>query len=200
MRGISGVAASKRRPEVAPMLHLPSRELQDRLLLEPARVLRAGGVFAGTDSLATGFAFRLLHIGDTRVPVAPDELPERMRDAGLDGPRVDAAASRFASAHTSRLDCALPLIYVHVRRARGREAPRETRRHEAPSQGWLAEDPQDDRPGAQALSSATVQRPAPLRQFVLAGIESDSEGAQAAYDELRERSQVAGFAPRAMAR
>lgn len=75
--------------------HLPSRESQDRLLLEAARVLRAGGVFVGTDSLATGFAFRLLHIGDTRVPVAPDELPERMRDAGLDGPRVDANARSF---------------------------------------------------------------------------------------------------------
>jgi SAM-dependent methyltransferase len=75
--------------------HLPSSDSQNRLLSEVSRVLRAGGVFAGTDSLATGLVFRLLHIADTLVPVSPDELPERMRDAGLVEPRVKEAARSF---------------------------------------------------------------------------------------------------------
>jgi hypothetical protein len=62
-----------------------------------ARVLRAGGVFAGTDSLGTGRAFKLLHIGDTLVPVIPDELPVRIERAGLVEPRIDTGgrSSRF---------------------------------------------------------------------------------------------------------
>lgn len=75
--------------------HLPSWELQNRLLAEVSRVLRAGGVFAGTDSLATGLLFRLLHVGDTLVPVAPDELPKRILDAGLIEPRVKQSARSF---------------------------------------------------------------------------------------------------------
>jgi SAM-dependent methyltransferase len=75
--------------------HLPSREMQDRLLGEVARVLRAGGVFAGTDSLGTGSVFKLLHVADTLVPVDPDELPARMRDAGLVEPRVQASERSF---------------------------------------------------------------------------------------------------------
>jgi ubiquinone/menaquinone biosynthesis C-methylase UbiE len=63
--------------------HLPSPQAQDGLLGEAARVLRPGGVFAGTDSLGTGLLFRLLHVGDTLVPVAPGGLPERLRAAGL---------------------------------------------------------------------------------------------------------------------
>ena len=75
--------------------HLPSTESQDRLLSEVSRVLRAGGVFACTDSLATGFVFRLLHVADTLVPVIPDELPERVRRAGLIEPRVEESGRSF---------------------------------------------------------------------------------------------------------
>jgi hypothetical protein len=74
---------------------VPSRELQDRLLAEVSRVLRAGGVFAGTDSVGTGRAFKLLHVRDTLVPVAPDQLPGRMQHAGLIEPRVETAGSSF---------------------------------------------------------------------------------------------------------
>jgi SAM-dependent methyltransferase len=63
--------------------HLPSPAAQDRLLAEAARVLRPGGVLAGTDSIGTSLFFRLLHIGDTLVPVAPDGLPGRLQAAGL---------------------------------------------------------------------------------------------------------------------
>ncbi len=63
--------------------HLPSAAAQDRLLGEAARVLRPGGLFAGTDSIGTSLFFRLLHVGDTLVPIAPDGLPSRLRAAGL---------------------------------------------------------------------------------------------------------------------
>jgi ubiquinone/menaquinone biosynthesis C-methylase UbiE len=75
--------------------HVPSPVLQDRLLAEASRVLRRGGVFAGTDSLGTGRAFKLLHIRDTLVPVPPDELPARIRRAGLVEPHVERSERSF---------------------------------------------------------------------------------------------------------
>lgn len=63
--------------------HIPSRELQDRAFAEIARVLAPGGVFAGTDSVGTGTVFKLIHLGDTLVPIVPDELPDRLKRAGL---------------------------------------------------------------------------------------------------------------------
>ena len=75
--------------------HVPSLDLQNRLLAEVARVLRAGGVFAGTDSLGTGRAFKLLHVRDTLVPVAPDGLPARLEHAGLVEPRVERGGRSF---------------------------------------------------------------------------------------------------------
>ncbi len=75
--------------------HVPSPALQDRLLGEAARVLRAGGVFAGTDSLGTGRSFKLLHVRDTLVPVMPDELPARLERAGLIEPQVDRGGRSF---------------------------------------------------------------------------------------------------------
>jgi hypothetical protein len=60
-----------------------------------ARVLRPGGLFAGTDSLGQGLLFRLLHIGDTLVPVAPDGLADRLHTAGLAETVVSRSASSF---------------------------------------------------------------------------------------------------------
>ena len=75
--------------------HLPSAELQDRLFAEATRVLRDGGVFAGTDSLGTGRLFKLLHARDTLVPVSPDGLPERLEGAGLGDPSVQTGGRSF---------------------------------------------------------------------------------------------------------
>jgi SAM-dependent methyltransferase len=75
--------------------HLPSPQAQDRLLAEVARVLRPGGLFAGTDSLGEGLLFRLLHIRDTLVPVAPDGLADRLHAAGLAEPVVAESESSF---------------------------------------------------------------------------------------------------------
>jgi SAM-dependent methyltransferase len=69
--------------------HVPSEALQNRLLAEVARVLRPGGVFAGTDSLYSR-SFRLLHLLDTMVVVDPGTLPERLREAGFGDVQVDA--------------------------------------------------------------------------------------------------------------
>lgn len=63
--------------------HLPSAAAQDCLLGEVARVLRPGGLFAGTDSIGTSLFFRLLHVGDTLLPIVPDGLGARLRAAGL---------------------------------------------------------------------------------------------------------------------
>ena len=43
---------------------------QDRAFAEIARVLRPGGTFAGTESVGTGWLFRLIHVGDTLNVVA----------------------------------------------------------------------------------------------------------------------------------
>ena len=62
--------------------HVPSVEQQDRLLAEVARVLRPGGIFAGTDSLSSAF-FRMLHIRDTMVVVDPQSFRVRLEAAGF---------------------------------------------------------------------------------------------------------------------
>ena len=62
--------------------HVPSRDAQDRMFAECARVLRPGGVFAGRD-LTDDFRSRLIHIGDTYVPVAVADLADRFEAAGF---------------------------------------------------------------------------------------------------------------------
>jgi SAM-dependent methyltransferase len=62
--------------------HIPTAELQDRLFAEVFRVLRPGGVFAGSDS-ASSIPFRVLHFRDTCNPVSPDDLPNRLRTNGF---------------------------------------------------------------------------------------------------------------------
>jgi SAM-dependent methyltransferase len=70
--------------------HVPAARLQDRLFAEARRVLLPGGVFAGSDSLVSP-RFRLLHVGDTMVPVPPETLAERLTAAGFTAPKVSTA-------------------------------------------------------------------------------------------------------------
>jgi len=58
-------------------------------------VLRPGGAFAGTDSVGTGRIFKLLHIGDTLVPVPPHEMPASLEEAGMIEPLVSVGGSTF---------------------------------------------------------------------------------------------------------
>jgi SAM-dependent methyltransferase len=74
--------------------HVPTIALQDRLFSEVKRVLRAGGVFAGLDGVASA-PFRLLHLGDTYTPVHPDTLTTRLREAGFANVTVERARGRF---------------------------------------------------------------------------------------------------------
>ena len=69
--------------------HVPTPALQDELLADMARVLRPGGVLAGSDS-RTSLRFRLFHIGDTMTIVDPQTFPGRLRAAGLEDVHVDA--------------------------------------------------------------------------------------------------------------
>ncbi|MEN3358652.1 MAG: hypothetical protein V7637_2634 [Mycobacteriales bacterium] len=62
--------------------HVPSPALQDRLFAEAYRVLRPGGVFAGSDSQPS-LRFRLYHLFDTMVVVDPATLPARLAAAGF---------------------------------------------------------------------------------------------------------------------
>jgi SAM-dependent methyltransferase len=74
--------------------HVPTAALQDRLFAETFRVLRPGGVFAGSDSAAS-IPFRILHFRDTCNPVSPDTLPDRLRRKGFCDVHVDAKSGRL---------------------------------------------------------------------------------------------------------
>ena len=74
--------------------HVSSPAAQDVLFAEAARVLRPGGWFAGTDSLASP-DLRKFHAGDTYQPVDPGTMPDRLRSVGFDEVMVDPGAGRF---------------------------------------------------------------------------------------------------------
>ncbi|MCC6848161.1 MAG: class I SAM-dependent methyltransferase [Deltaproteobacteria bacterium] len=77
--------------------HVPSADLQDRLLAEVRRVLRPGAWFVGSDSTPS-LVFRLAHLFDTMVPVDPEGFATRLARAGF----VDAAVGRGRGAFRFR--------------------------------------------------------------------------------------------------
>ena len=62
--------------------HVPSAQLQDKLLAETFRVLRPGATFAGSDSTIS-MRFRLVHLFDTMVVVNPETFAQRLQRAGF---------------------------------------------------------------------------------------------------------------------
>lgn len=62
--------------------HVPTAALQDRLMAGVARVLRAGGVFVASDSVASG-ELAAFHDGDVYNPVDPATVRARLLDAGF---------------------------------------------------------------------------------------------------------------------
>jgi ubiquinone/menaquinone biosynthesis C-methylase UbiE len=63
--------------------HVPTRALQDRVLAEAFRVLRPGGTFLGSDSLASD-GLHQFHEGDTYNPVEPAAFLTRLQTVGFD--------------------------------------------------------------------------------------------------------------------
>jgi SAM-dependent methyltransferase len=86
--------------------HLPSTALQDKLLREVWRVLRPGAVFAGSDSRQS-LRMRLIHIGDTLVPVDPDTFGLRLEAAGFQVEKIEKNSDAF------RFQARRPMIFVH---------------------------------------------------------------------------------------
>lgn len=62
--------------------HVPTAAAQDRLLAEVLRVLRPGGVFIGSDSLASN-GLHHFHVDDVYNPVEPAALLTRLRTLGF---------------------------------------------------------------------------------------------------------------------
>lgn len=62
--------------------HVPTPELQDKLLAEVRRVVRPGGTFVGVDSLDSE-EFRKLHVDDICVPIPPETIAKRLLHAGF---------------------------------------------------------------------------------------------------------------------
>jgi len=75
--------------------HVPSAKAQNRLFAEVRRVLRPGAPFAGTDSRGRGLGFAVLHVGDTRVVIDPDDLPQRLRASGFEDVEVGSERDHF---------------------------------------------------------------------------------------------------------
>lgn len=74
--------------------HVPSVGQQDALFADALRVLRPGGVFAGSDGL-DGRMFRLIHLGDTCLPVPPETAAGRLTRIGFTDVEIETGASSF---------------------------------------------------------------------------------------------------------
>jgi SAM-dependent methyltransferase len=80
--------------------HVPLIALQDRLFAEAFRVVRPGGVFVASDSVASP-ELAALHQGDIYNPVEPATLPDRLAAAGFIDVAVRTNAFGWA-AHARR--------------------------------------------------------------------------------------------------
>ncbi len=84
--------------------HVPTPALQDRVFSEVHRVLQPGAVFVGMDAVDT-WSLRVMHWGDTLVPIDPAHLEPRLRRAGFEDVIVEAEkrAFRFSARRPVRM-------------------------------------------------------------------------------------------------
>ena len=75
--------------------HVPTPQLQDRVLAEVHRVLRPGGVFAGMDS-TPNLVWNIYHVFDDRCPADPATFASRLEYAGFTDVSVRRAGSGFS--------------------------------------------------------------------------------------------------------
>jgi len=79
--------------------HVPTGDLQNRLFAEVARVLRPGGVFVASDSVASA-ELAALHVDDIYNPIDPATIEARLLGAGF--ATVDVRSNEFGwAAHAS---------------------------------------------------------------------------------------------------
>jgi SAM-dependent methyltransferase len=74
--------------------HVATVDLQDQIFAETHRVLRPGGVFAGSDSTASD-DLREFHHDDIYNPIDPTGLADRLRRAGFADPEVTVDEDHF---------------------------------------------------------------------------------------------------------
>jgi SAM-dependent methyltransferase len=74
--------------------HVSSPALQDRLFAQVWRVLEPGGVFVGSDSRQS-WRMRMVHIGDTLVPVNPDTVAVRLELVGFEVLEIEKNSRAF---------------------------------------------------------------------------------------------------------
>lgn len=72
--------------------HVPTPELQDRLLAEVARVLRPGAALVASDSIGSD-DMAAAHEGDTYNPIDPAGLADRLTAAGFE--RISVRTNDF---------------------------------------------------------------------------------------------------------
>jgi SAM-dependent methyltransferase len=74
--------------------HVPSADMQDRLLAEVRRVLRPSGTFVGSDSLWSR-TFQMFHWFDTTVVVDPGTFGDRLKAAGFTDVSIEVGERAF---------------------------------------------------------------------------------------------------------
>ncbi len=89
--------------------HVPAPALRDRLLAEVHRVLQPGGIFIGMDAVNT-WSLRLMHWGDTFIPIDPAEFEPRLSRSGFRDVLIETEKRAFR--FSARRPVSTPAVQV----------------------------------------------------------------------------------------